>query len=748
VLNGGGTLNAPTNLVTTYQPSASDYAQGFVDFVLESTGNCEPVRDSVRVSFIQSPLVDAGLGNTYCKNNIASIPIAGTLAYAAGASWSGGNGGAFSNSGALSTTYTPSPADITQDSLLLVLTSAGSFFACPNDQDTVVIYFTDAPTVNPGSNLVLCSSETIVNLNGIINGPTSTGIWTTSAAGAFSPSGTQLNAQYFINPLDTLAGSIYLTLESTNNGNCNAVRDSIQITFLGAPTVDITTSDSVCANIGTVNLSGTMTAGYSPTWSTDGAGSIANATLINTVYTVSPIDTTAGSIQIILTTNASICPAQSDTLTLFFADPPRVNAGTDQAFCNNELVQLNGVIQGVTNTGTWTSTGTGSFNPSPNLTTTAYAPSALDVTNGGVNLILTSTNNGGCNPDIDTISIVFIPSPTAAFSNTAACAGSNMPFTDLSTTTVGTINQWLWDFGDFTTSITNNPVHPYAGSGTYNVTLIATSSNGCKDTVVQSVTVNPNPVASFLVDGPCEGAPVTFTDNSFISSGNVIDWTYDFGDGSSVANGQQIVTHVFPGTSTYIVTLEVTSALGCSDTVMIPVSILQRPDANFSATPNPVLALEDVQFTDLSTSPNSVIIGWTWLFGDSTGSNVQNPIQNYANGGDYDVILVVTDANGCTDSARNVQVVTLMPAVPTAFSPNGDGENDVFRVRGGPFKAIDFKVYNNWGQLIFSSQDENVGWDGTFNGEPQPVGVYTWVVDVEITNGRFVNLTGDVTLLR
>jgi gliding motility-associated-like protein len=111
-------------------------------------------------------------------------------------------------------------------------------------------------------------------------------------------------------------------------------------------------------------------------------------------------------------------------------------------------------------------------------------------------------------------------------------------------------------------------------------------------------------------------------------------------------------------------------------------------------------------------------------------------------------MLVVTDVNGCVDTAYNEVIIVLLPVLPTGFTPNGDGENDVFIIRGGPFVATDFKIYNNWGQLIFTTNDANTGWDGTFKGVDQPLGVYTWTFSVEITNGRVITQSGDVTLIR
>ncbi|MFT5778366.1 MAG: gliding motility-associated-like protein, partial [Crocinitomicaceae bacterium] len=142
------------------------------------------------------------------------------------------------------------------------------------------------------------------------------------------------------------------------------------------------------------------------------------------------------------------------------------------------------------------------------------------------------------------------------------------------------------------------------------------------------------------------------------------------------------------------------------------------------------------------------INNWLWDFGDNNGSNVQDPIHGYADGGDYEIFLIVTDANGCEDTVSKFITIALPPALPTGFTPNGDGENDVFIIRGGPFKTVDFKVYNQWGELIYNSNDAAEGWDGTYQGEPALLGVYTWTYVIELANNKVLRESGDVTLMR
>lgn len=204
-------------------------------------------------------------------------------------------------------------------------------------------------------------------------------------------------------------------------------------------------------------------------------------------------------------------------------------------------------------------------------------------------------------------------------------------------------------------------------------------------------------------------------------------------------------SYVFQNAGSYPVMLEVTSDSGCVGTVTTNVTVLTGPDADFEVNPDPALALENVYYNDLTAG---AITDWYWNFGDGLGGSNQNEIHQYASGGIYQVILQVTDTAGCVDTSSQFINVVLLPVLPTAFTPNGDGENDIFIIRGGPFEAVNFNVYNNWGQLIFTSLDQNIGWDGTYQSEDAPIGVYTWTFVVTIAGDRKIIKEGDVTLIR
>src|SRR5690606_23523274 len=115
------------------------------------------------------------------------------------------------------------------------------------------------------------------------------------------------------------------------------------------------------------------------------------------------------------------------------------------------------------------------------------------------------------------------------------------------------------------------------------------------------VNIFPVPVAQFTNNPVCQGVSVNFTDISFIASGTIVAWDWDFNFGSGVSTNQN-ASHTFPNSGNYPVTFSVTSNLGCVGTITSNINVLSGPLANFSVNPNPALVLEDIYFNDQSTN--------------------------------------------------------------------------------------------------------------------------------------------------
>jgi gliding motility-associated-like protein len=176
--------------------------------------------------------------------------------------------------------------------------------------------------------------------------------------------------------------------------------------------------------------------------------------------------------------------------------------------------------------------------------------------------------------------------------------------------------------------------------------------------------------------------------------------------------------------------------------------IYPGPTADFTVNPLSAYVQNDITFTDISTS-TFPIVDWFWDFGDGdTDTTDMVAVHQYQDGANYDVMMIITDENGCIDTAFKEVIIFMPPLVPSGFSPNGDGNNDFLFVYGGPYKELLFTVYNNWGEKLFETTDLNIGWDGRFKGAEQPLGVYVWTVRVVTYDDQEITDKGDVTLIR
>jgi gliding motility-associated-like protein len=595
------------------------------------------------------------------------------------------------------------------------------------------------PVADVGGDVNACLNNPQINLNGVVTNA-SGGQWL-NYSGTMTPNDTDPNATYDPSSSEINAGSMDLIWETTGNGLCPSDVDTLHITFVPGPTVDAGPDIQVCRDTTSVPLQGTVTVAGGGIWSTTGNGTFSPVNSLNTTYTLDASDTALDSLYIYLTTTFNgNCIASTDSLLLEFYDPPQIVISNNDTSCAGHYIQL--VVTSTTGSGIWSTNGTGNFAPDSTIGA-QYLPSSADETNGSVVLYFTTTNNGGCRMVEDSIEITIIPSPTPSFTFIEDCFNETTVFTDGSTS-VGSVVAWEWDFGDGTSN-QQNPSHIFSTEGTQAVTLVVTSNNGCTDTLTQNVLVHYLPIAAFTSPNPCLNGGTDFEDQSTVTASSIVSWDWSFGDGGS--DVVQDPTHQYAAAGSYSVTLIVESAFGCLDTVTNGTTVLPGPVASFTSNDNTVSLFEEVTFTDLS-SPPSNISSWYWDFEDGSNSTDQNPIHSWDSAGYYNVMLVVEDDNGCVDTVTNEIIVFLPPFIPTGFTPNGDPNNSVLFVLGGPFKELQFDIYNNWGEIIFTSVEQSNGWDGTYKSAPQPMGVYVYTVKAITLDDVEHNLAGDVTLIR
>ncbi|MBS1636558.1 MAG: gliding motility-associated C-terminal domain-containing protein [Bacteroidetes bacterium] len=685
--------------------------------------------------FAAYPTINAGVDYTVCANGTVLLNgqvgggnVQGT--------WSTNGFGSFAAAAsALTNTYVPNQVDTTLKPVRIILSSNGP---CPQLKDTINITVGPSPLVNASIDQIVCANNSVVQLNGNVSGGATTGIWTSSGSGAFSPDNLTFNATYTPSAADTAAGLVKLVLSSTNNGSCAVERDTMLITINKAPFADAgPASYSVCANNPTLTVNGTI---YGSTntgkWSSSGTGAFSPSNIqLSTGYLPSNSDIAAGTVKLYLTsTNNGSCFPAKDSIRIVFTQSPQVDAGVDLYSCkNNASTLLNGLVTGPTTTGIW-SGGAGTFAPSNTVFNATYTPSAAELSNGFADLTLTSTNNANCIATNDQVRINFVPKPLANFNFNNACLHNTTSFTDFSLPAIGTLDQWQWTFGDGAVSTQQNPAHTYSATASYPVKLVVRNTYGCYDTTIKTPVIYPLPNNGFGVNRICTGAflNLSFSDSSTIAAPeNIQTWFWDFG-GAGQSNLQNPIQY-FPGSGLYNITLITTSNHGCKDTLVKQITLNPRPIAGFAySLSGGVNVGTTVNFVD--TSKYST--GWSWNFGDgSPASTLENPNTIYYANGVFVVVQVVSDSYGCTDTAKvaikiNNVTTEISTLIPNAISPNGDGKNDVWKLDFIEllYPNAEIEIYNRWGEQMFQSTGYKEAWDGTYKGEKLPVATYYYVI--------------------
>ncbi len=383
-------------------------------------------------------------------------------------------------------------------------------------------------------------------------------------------------------------------------------------------------------------------------------------------------------------------------------------------------------------------------------------PSYIYTTSGLYDVTLTITSPGGCVSDstyTQLITVYEVPNTLLSVDDPDGCYPHAVNFSNDTDPLLTGNCEWI--FGDGGVSVDCDPAYTYNAPGIYDVTLIVTSPNGCVDStqIISMIEAYDYPVVFFSVDDSagCYDHSVNFTNLTDPALIGNCDWT--FGDGGGSADCDPAYTYTDPGV--YDVLLSVTSPDGCTSdtTITTMIEVYDHPTASFIYGPNPTdLYNTEIFFLDQSSSD---VVQWLYDFAASGISNSQNPSFVFPNDlpGEYVVTQTVTNANGCQNVFQAIVIINGLfnLYVPNAFSPDGDGINEVFHPSGEGIDPTDyeFSIFDRWGEQIFHTKDPSEGWDGTYSGEFVKNDVYVWkLITRNIYNGEKKDMNGSVTLLR
>ena len=333
------------------------------------------------------------------------------------------------------------------------------------------------------------------------------------------------------------------------------------------------------------------------------------------------------------------------------------------------------------------------------------------------------------------------------------CDTGTIVFTD-STTFNDPITSYTWSFGDGGSSSQFAPSHAYTAPGIYTVYLAIETQQNCRDTfrVDQLVRVVESPSVDIAGDTIiCQNNFVNYTGLFNRPDTSQVRWVWQFPNSTS-SSLQTPAQQQFTTPGTFTVQAIATNSSGCVDTAT----------RGLLVNPNPVIAIPSPQITPLGTpivlpaTYTNAISSYTWT--PARGLSCTDCPQPIASP-KYNTVYTVTaiDDNGCRET-KQVQVIVLCQNsnvfVPNTFSPNGDGSNDVFYVRGkGLDRVKSLRVYNRWGELVFERvnfavNDPTVGWDGTFKGKKLTPDVYVYQVDVFCDNSESIRFEGNISLIQ
>jgi len=295
---------------------------------------------------------------------------------------------------------------------------------------------------------------------------------------------------------------------------------------------------------------------------------------------------------------------------------------------------------------------------------------------------------------------------------------------------------------------------PFTVSPPTSTTYVVTVTDACNNSVTASVPViiNPLPIVNvFPLSGvACEEVPLTFTDNSTTNAGAQYYWS--FGDGSF--STQTTPLHTYTTSGVYNINVIVTSVDGCVDSSGTTATITVYPasHAKFESEAMDGTTLSPIyRFTNLSSNSAK----YTWDFGDGvTASAVNNnsPIHEYKQKGEYLVSLTTVSKDGCPGYYEMKVMITpeFVIYIPNAFTPDGDGTNDIFIPKGMEISSFRMEIYSRWGEMIYQTDDLDAGWDGKANNgsDVSQMGVYVYKITARDLKSKPHIFTGHVTLIK
>lgn len=691
------------------------YAVGF--------NGCKSNTDSITVTVHPLPVVDAGTDLRFCED-APGVFLMGSIQNPLGGysvRWLPATG-LFCDTCLVTYAQPPTTTAYTLR-VRSLLTGCESDSTTLNTQSSVMVVVVPRPVANAGPDTTICQGDS-AQLFGMVTGagPLYTYAWA-PGAGMSDPT-----------RLDPKASPAYTTpyyLVTTSNG-CESIADTMMLVVRPVPIVSAGNVRNVCAG-DSVRLNGQVQQGMAQAYSWSPGTFLSDSTVLQPM--ASPDDTLTYTFR---AWNGP-CPSLPATVQVIVHPVPIVEAGPDTFVCADGPGIM---LQGTYSSGTFPHAF--SWYPQTGLTPgNILNPICLPPVSQLYYLRASSgTGVSYCEAE-DSVWVTVYPSLNLQLSadTNIICPGESV----LLTSSAGVGNAtFLWT-PPLGIAQPGSPV-TYASPDS-SVTYILTATEGvCSDRDSVRIQVHPGPVAGFMLSNPVGCNPWSVQFSSL--SANTISHTWNFGDGSGLSN-EVNPSHVYREPGTYAVRLTVMGTGACADTLEkeIPVEILPAPEIQvFSDPPAPVELSFPQSARILLTGEADRQVSWWWSMGDGSQNGLSSFQHTFPAPGVYFVEVQATTPEGCQVARRlgPFRVVPAELAIPNVFTPNGDGQNDGFRIDYTGDEAYYLRIYDRWGVTQFETRNARQYWDGMdLNGNPAGEGVYFYRLDI---GGEYWQ--GSLTLLR
>jgi len=543
------------------------------------------------------------------------------------------------------------------------------------------------------------------------------------------------------NPTQVYAshGLKYIRMAVKSLQGCESDTITQPVRIYARPVSDFSFTDSLCLGSSyTFNGTATSPDGLPVTnwqWMVDGAP------LTNNTATLNHIFTTQGSHTVTIntsTTGAANCYGVAVTKNVFVVDKPRPAIRSFRA-CEDVAAILQDssyTLDGLPITQWWWDLGNGNFSTQQN-------PNVTYLNSGIFDIQLVVWNSKGCKSDTLKVSIKVSTTPLVDFVfSEPKCDNKEIEFTDVSVSDT-TITTWTWSTASTVFSTQQNPSYSFNPGTNNTVSLVVTNASGCVSaTMQQSFVMKTKPRAAMQFSDACKFDEVIFTANETTGSIGITEWHWSFG-GTSAPVIANPTTHTYTVNGNYPVSVYGISAEGCpTDTISRPITIYGT-DAfagnDMIAAPN-----QSVQLN----ATGGLSYQWTPSTGLSA-ANISNPVA--INNADRTYYLRAYTPEGCESfDTINIKIYKGPEIyVPTAFTPNGDGRNDILKPFVVGISSFEyFVLYNRYGEIVFKSNDAGRGWDGRVKGQDQQTGTFVWMVSGVDFTGKKIFKKGTVLLIR